>query len=86
MGACCQGNVTTLKIPEHDQTKNGEVHMEVDTGQMITRNAGKIQKVYEIGRVVGLGSFGEVREIEHKESGDAFVVKMMTKRLMMQSL
>jgi hypothetical protein len=57
--------------------------MEVDTGQMITRNAGKIQKVYEIGRVVGLGSFGEVREIEHKESGDAFVVKMMTKQLMM---
>lgn len=56
--------------------------MEVDFGQMITRNNGKIQKIYKIGKVVGLGSFGEVREIEHRENGDGFVVKMMTKRLM----
>lgn len=56
--------------------------MEVDCGQLIVRNMGKVQAVYRIGKVLGYGSFGEIREVEHRESQDQFVVKMMTKRLM----
>lgn len=91
MGACCTNSTATLKIPDHDviAKAGGEspgMNMEVDCGQLITRNFDKIQKTYKIGRVLGLGSFGEVREIKHREDDDDYVVKMMTKRLMTAKL
>jgi serine/threonine protein kinase len=60
--------------------------MELDAGQLIVRNFGKVQAVYKIGKVLGFGSFGEIREVEHRESQEMYVIKMMTKRLMTASV
>ena len=45
-----------------------------------------MQELYKIDEVIGLGSFGEIRKIENYDSGEIFVVKMMSKRLMQKEL
>ena len=44
---------------------------------------GRIQTRYMIGKIIGYGSFGEIRKAKDKIAGHMCCVKIMTKRLML---
>lgn len=45
------------------------------------RGADDIRRYYKIGRIIGCGSFGQVRECIDRETGQAFAVKVMERRM-----
>jgi calcium-dependent protein kinase len=53
----------------------------VDPNNFIATNSKPFQDVYKIGRLLGSGSFGDVRIVTHKETGDHRAVKIFKKDL-----
>ncbi|KAL8448342.1 hypothetical protein Emed_003872 [Eimeria media] len=45
------------------------------------RGTDDIRRYYKIGRVIGCGSFGQVRECIDRETGQAYAVKVMERRM-----
>ena len=54
----------------------------VGSAANIELSVGNIAEKYLIGKIMGYGSFGEIRKVKDKRSGDWACVKVMTKRLM----
>ena len=51
----------------------------------ITTSTGKLQDRYTVGKLIGYGSFGEIRKVREKKTGKMLCVKIMTKRLMQRN-
>ena len=48
----------------------------------VGKTKGKLKDFYRIGKVLGMGSFGEVRMVVHRESGSQRAVKVLRKSRM----
>ena len=48
----------------------------------VGKTKGKLKDFYRIGKVLGMGSFGEVRMVVHRESGAQRAVKVLRKSRM----
>ena len=51
----------------------------IDPNNFVATNPRPFQDVYKIGRLLGSGSFGDVRQVTHKENGDSRAVKIFKK-------
>jgi len=72
--------------PKKEATKDRVVKkIEASRQGMVKRREENIHDKYAIGKVVGLGCFGEVRKIEDKDSGQMRCVKIMSKHLIPKS-
>ncbi|KFH07410.1 ULK kinase, partial [Toxoplasma gondii VAND] len=48
---------------------------------LLSRNEDDIRRHYRIGRVLGSGSFGQVRECTRRETGEVFAVKIIERKM-----
>jgi len=45
-----------------------------------------VTEVYNVGKVIGMGNYGEVRKVEHKASKKIRALKIISKRLLNKSM
>ncbi|PHJ14984.1 ulk kinase, partial [Cystoisospora suis] len=50
-------------------------------GLLLTRNEDDIRRHYKLGRVLGSGSFGQVRECVKRDTGEMFAVKIIERKM-----
>jgi len=51
----------------------------------VKKNTNNIETIYSIGRLIGLGNYGEVRRIEHRASKVQRALKIISKKHMEKS-
>jgi serine/threonine protein kinase len=55
--------------------------MFIDRISLIKKRKELLTEIYTIGRVIGLGSYGEVRKVEHRQSKHIRCLKSISKNL-----
>ena len=76
----CTVNTRFKKPEDSDRTPQKEIFL--NPGSFVKENANNFSDVYRLGKVIGTGSYGEVRVCFHRESNTKRAVKIIRKDLL----